>query len=282
MIIGVSSYSFSQYLSNGTLTQLSAVAKASELGFQAIEFTDLKPPAHLTQLDYAHQIKEEAAAHGIAISAYVVGANLAQTTPDAEIERLKGCVDVAAALGVTFFRHDAMSRYGDFRSFDQALPTLAGAIRSVTEYAQARGIRTMVENHGLICQDSDRIERLVNAVNHPNFGTLVDIGNFLCADEEPAKAVSRVANLAFLVHAKDFEKINFGDFKNEDGYFKTRGGNRLKGVTLGSGCVPVAQCLAILKQAGFNGYVDLEFEGKEDCLKALAEGLAFIQSVLPD
>jgi len=32
------------------------------------------------------------------------------------------------------------------------------------------------------------VEKLANGVNHPNFGLLADMGNFLCADEDPAKA----------------------------------------------------------------------------------------------
>ena len=200
MKIGVSSYSFSQYIKSGKLTQLTAVAKAKELGFDAIEFTELMPPEGVSQAEYASTC-------GIEISAYLVGANLAQKDNSAEIERLKTSLDVANALGAKLFRHDVMYGYDVFRSFDQALPTLVAAIREVTEYAQTLGIQTMTENHGYICQDSDRVERLVNAVNHPNFGTLVDMGNFLCADEDSARAVSKVANLAFLVHAKDFFKI---------------------------------------------------------------------------
>lgn len=280
MKIGVSSYSFSQYINSRKLTQISAVAKAKELGFEAIEFTELTPPEGVSQMEYAKQIKAEAARCGIEISAYVVGANLAQADPSAEIERLKGCIDVANALGVKLFRHDAMSSYDVFRSFDQALLTLASAVRQITEYAQTLGIQTMVENHGYICQDSERVERLVNAVNHPNFGTLVDMGNFLCADDEPAKAVSKVANLAFLVHAKDFKKIEFIDRRNDEGYFETRGCNLLKGTTVGKGIVPVAQCIAILKRAGYDGYVDVEFEGTEDCISALAEGLRFLRSII--
>ncbi len=280
MKIGVSSYSFSQYIKSGKLTQLTAVAKAKELGFDAIEFTELMPPEGVSQAEYAKQIKAEANKCSIEISAYLVGANLAQKDNNAEIERLKASLDVANALGAKLFRHDVMYGYDVFRSFDQALPTLVAAIREVTEYAQTLGIQTMTENHGYICQDSDRVERLVNAVNHPNFGTLVDMGNFLCADEDSAKAVSKVANLAFLVHAKDFVKISFADRKNDEGYFETRGCNCLKGTTVGQGIVPVAQCLAILKRAGFDGFVDVEFEGTEDCATALSKGLAFLRTMI--
>ena len=62
----------------------------------------------------------------------------------------------------------------------------------------------MTENHGFFSQDSCRVEKLYTAVNHPNFGLLCDIGNFVCADEDPAKAVARVAPYTRYVHAKDF------------------------------------------------------------------------------
>ena len=41
MKTSVSSYSFSQYIREGKLTQLDCVAKAKEMGFDGIEFTDL-------------------------------------------------------------------------------------------------------------------------------------------------------------------------------------------------------------------------------------------------
>lgn len=43
MKISVSSYSFQQYIGAKKMTQLDAVAKAHELGFEAIEFIDLEP-----------------------------------------------------------------------------------------------------------------------------------------------------------------------------------------------------------------------------------------------
>ena len=53
MKISVSSYSFQQYINAGKLTQLTAIAAAKEIGFEAIEFIDLTPPEGVTQIDYA-------------------------------------------------------------------------------------------------------------------------------------------------------------------------------------------------------------------------------------
>ena len=280
MKIGVSSYSFAQYINAKKMTQKDTVKKAKELGFDCIEFTEMMPPEGTTQEEYAKEIREEAEKCGIEISAYVMGANLAKKDATEEVEKLKKSLDIAKILGVKLFRHDVMFGYEDFRSFDEALPTIAENTRKVTEYAEKLGIRTMTENHGHICQDMDRIERLIYMVNHPNYGLLADMGNFMCADENPVLAFSRLANLAFMVHAKDFKKVNFADYNGEEGYFQTRSCNYLKGVSVGEGDVQAAQCVAILKKVGFDGILDIEYEGREDCIYGMTKGLKFLREII--
>ena len=49
---------------------------------------------------------------------------------------------------------------------------------------------------------------------------------------------------------------------------------------LGHGNVPVYQCLRILKQSGYDGYVSIEFEGMEDNLPALEIGLENLKTYI--
>lgn len=265
MQISVSSYSFSRQRPEQDPMEFVALAK--ELGFQAIEYVD-------RDVRDARLLREESERLGLPILCTCVGADFLRNDPQAEIERLCGQVDIAKALGCRMMRHDASGGFAEagFRSFDQALPILAGACRAVTEYAAARGIMTMVENHGFFCQDSERVARLVGAVGHPNFGVLADIGNFACADEDSAGAVGNIAAMARHVHAKDFHiKPGTGDDPGE-GWFRSRGGNFLRGAIVGHGNIPVRQCLDTLRRAGYDGYVSIEFEGMEDCVQALRIG----------
>ncbi|MBQ9803064.1 MAG: sugar phosphate isomerase/epimerase [Clostridia bacterium] len=279
MKLGVSSYSFQQYIRAGKLTQLSAIAAAKEIGFAAIEFTDLTPPAGTTPREYAREIRREAERLGMTVNAYTVGAELYQPTPEAEaaeLARMKEQIDVAELLGATLLRHDVcrnLTGKGSGRSFDLMLPTLSKNARILTEYAAAKGIRTCSENHGYLAQDSDRVERLINAVAHDNYGVLIDMGNFACVDEDSAMAVSRLAPLAVHVHAKDFQKRPFAAGPAE-GYFMTRGCNYLRGAAVGEGDIPVKQCIAILRRAGYDGYLSLEYEGHEDCIEGIKKGYA--------
>ena len=285
MKISVSSYSFHQYIKAGKLTQLECVAKAKEMGFDAIEFTDITGDSLDEQKAMAKKIKDEADRVGIDINAYTIGANLyheSDEDSEKEIERLKGQLDVAKILGAKVMRHDVcytLGKRGNARSFDLMLPTIAKNARRVTEYAETLGIRTCTENHGFIAQDSDRVEKLFNTVDHDNYGLLVDIGNFLCVDEDPIHAVSRVAPYAVHAHVKDF--IRF-DEAVEGRTIMTRGANYIAGAVIGEGVVPVRQCLKILKRANYDGYVSVEYEGREDCIAGIERGLANLKRFISE
>ncbi len=281
MKISVSSYSFYQYIGQGKLALTDVIAKAHDLGFEAIEFIDL-PGSYEEQVSLAHTLRAQADACGMTINAYTIGANLYRPTAEesaAEVARLKGQVDIAAILGCTVMRHDAcyaVGAVGTARSFGLMLPTIADNARAITEYAATKGIKTCVENHGYVAQDSYRVEQLFNAVAHDNFGLLVDVGNFVCADEDNCAAVSRVAPYAVHVHAKDMYKSE----TPAPGFGQTRGCNYFKGAIVGEGDVNVEKCLQILHRAGYDGYCSIEFEGSEDCLYGIAKGLENLREML--
>ena len=279
MKIGVSSYSFSRLVRNGAMPQLDVIAKAKEMGFDVIEFSTIAVPAGKTLPAFAAELRRESERVGIPIVNYTIGADfLGGSNGDiqTEIERVKREVDVAEILGAPGMRHDATGGFPAAHTgpqgFDDALPRLVTGCRAVTEYAAAKGIRTMVENHGYFCQDSERVEKLINGVAHPNFGALIDMGNFLCVDENPGIAVGRLARYAVHAHAKDFH-VRPGSLPPPgEGWFVSRGGNYLRGAIIGHGDVPVVPCCRILKKAGYDGVLSIEFEGMEDVLTGIRVG----------
>lgn len=275
MKFAVSSYSLYPLVKKGEKTEKQLIGLAKELGFDGIEFAEIHAPQGADKIFYAEELKKECERVGVEPVQYSVGADFIYGSNGdlfEETERLKKEVDVAVALGVKGMRHDATGGYNDkdkkYMGFEHALPRITEGYRAVTEYAEKRGIRTMIENHGLFCQDSDRVEKIITGVSHKNFGALIDMGNFLCADENPVNAVSRLAPFVSYVHAKDFHIKSGEAFPPCDGFFKTRGGNYLRGAVLGHGNVPVFQILGILKDSGYNGYITLEFEGHEDIVLA--------------
>ncbi len=283
----ISSYSFQHALQNEGESQLSIIKRAKDLGFDAIEFTDLNPTDGLSEAEYANLLKIEAKRLGMEISGYSISADLLTGSDgdlEKEIERICRKVDIAEILGCKMLRHDAAfsTKLKDsyYNGLYGVIDRIVYGCKIITEYAAKKGIKTMIENHGLFCQDSDRVEQIVNRVDNPNFGVQLDIGNFLCVDENPEKAVGRLASYAFNVHLKDFIFKSGMEDVDDTAFFQTRGGNYLLGTVLGHGVVPIKQCINIIKKSGYNGYLTLEFEGRERLNYALEQGIKIINKYL--
>ena len=278
MKIGVSSYSFSKYMQQTGADYFTVCDLAKKMGYDAIEFIDLslevQPADSLAEL--AKAIRRHCEEIDLPIAAYTVGADFLR--PD-EARAVMEKVDIADALGAKVLRHDAAWSLPEGMDWRELIEKIAPDIRRVTEYAAQKGIRTCTENHGYILQDAERVETLIRAVNHPNYGWLVDMGNFLCADDQPVHAVPIAAPYAFHVHVKDF-LYKPADAENPgQGWFPSRNGSYLRGTVAGHGVVPIRRCLQTLKSAGYDGVVSYEFEGMEENLPALEAALAFLRGL---
>ncbi|MBQ9995841.1 MAG: sugar phosphate isomerase/epimerase [Clostridia bacterium] len=278
MKTSVTSYSFGGYIAEDRLGYLGLINKAKEMGFEGIEYTD---GGYMNEPESAKKIRERAAEQGIEVVALAVGANFIQGSGGNlkdEIARVCKIVDYAAEMGAKLMRHDVAYGFGGerkhTRGYDDALPRLAEGCREVTKYAEQKGVKTMTENHGYFSQDAHRVEKLINTVGHDNFGALVDLGNFMCADEDPSLSVSIMAPYAFHVHAKDFHYKSGMDINPGTGWFQTRAGNYLRGAIIGHGEAKIYQSIQTLKKNGYDGYVTVEFEGMEDNLRGIEVGHA--------
>ena len=278
MKIGVSSYSFSKYMLQTGADYFAVCDLAKKMGYDAIEFIDLsldvQPAASLTEL--AQAIRRHCEEINLPIAAYTVGADFLRPN---EVQAVMEKVDIAQALGAKVLRHDAAWSLPEGMDWRQLVEKIAPDIRRVAEYAAQKGIRTCTENHGYILQDAERVETLIRTVNHPNYGWLVDMGNFLCADDQPVHAVPIAAPYAFHVHVKDF-LYKPADAENPgQGWFPSRNGSYLRGTVAGHGVVPIRRCLETLKKAGYDGVVSYEFEGMEENLPALEAALSFLRGL---
>ncbi len=273
MKLSVTSYSFGAYINEDKLGLMGIIDKAAEMGFEGIEFSD---GAYTNNYDLAiaEKIKARCEEKGLEVVSFCAGANFLGDT-DAEIANLKRKVDFAAAMGTKNMRHDMGGPITGRKyslGYDDALPIFVRATLEITKYAEQKGLGTMTENHGQFSQDAARVEKLINAVAHPNFGALVDLGNFMCADEDPVLSVGIMAPYAKHVHAKDFLWKSGMDVNPGEGWFRTRAMNYLRGAIIGQGEAKIYQSVQILKKVGYDGYVTVEFEGAEDNLKGIRIG----------
>lgn len=281
MKLGVSTYSLYQALKSGEMSIMDVIDWIADQGGEHVEIVPLgfDLPGNFALAD---AIREKAQSRGIAISNYAIGANFLTETEEQylqEIERVKGEVDLAARLGVSKMRHDvARSEDLSIRNFNANLERLAEACRQIADYANQFGIVTSVENHGFFVQHSERVQALIHAVDRANFRTTLDVGNFVCVDEDSVAAVTNNLPYASIVHVKDFY-IRPSNQNPGEGWFKSSYGTYLRGAIVGQGDLNLREILRVVKSSGYDGYISLEFEGMEECKKGTLIGLQNIQRI---
>ena len=284
MKIGLSTYSLFRAIKAGELDLFGVIDWIAKNGGEHVEICPVGFALPDNEEGLA-AIREKAKSAGIDISSYTFGAQFIQDSEQAyeeEIERILRQVKIGDGLGVKLVRHDVASRPVEeacTEQFEEDLPKLVEGCRRIADYAKELGITTSVENHGYHLQDSSRVRRLVEEVNRPNFRTTLDVGNFLCVDEDPVTATRDNIGIASMVHLKDFY-VRDSRTDPGEGWIKTRGGCFLQGATLGQGELDVRSLIRIIKESSYDGYLSIEFEGMEDCRTGSRGGMETARSLL--
>lgn len=285
MKLGLSAYAVNSEIQKGHMTLATAIDWIAKQGAECVElvpfaYSFVKDNGGIN-FDAIKEAKRAAKDAGIALVNYSVLADLCHvddTAFEAEIARVKKHVDIAAELGLPRMRHDISSfrRARDENGivfFEQLFPRMVEAASCIAEHAKTRGVTTMLENHDFFVNGCDRCERLVRAVNRPNYRMLLDTGNIACVDEDPAVAAMKLAPLAEMIHLKDFyiRKRDPGDATTFDcagHWFQSSAGRYLRGAILAQGDLDIWEILGTIKKSGYDGNIAIEFEGLEDCLYA--------------
>jgi L-ribulose-5-phosphate 3-epimerase len=156
------------------------------------------------------------------------------------VENHQKWVDAAAALGCHAIRVNTGGNYS--RSI---VGPLADACTKLTEYGDQRSIKIICENHGGPSSDPNAMIALMTAVNKPTFGTLPDFGNFPREGGhgkytiDVYDAIARMMPYAKGVSAKSYDFDSSGRETTLD----------------------FARILKIVTDAGYHGYVGIEYEG---------------------
>jgi sugar phosphate isomerase/epimerase len=127
-------------------------------------------------------------------------------------------------------------------------------LTQLSTYAKDKNINIIVENHGGPSSNAAMLAEVMKQVNMDNCGTLPDFGNFCikreagdyyeskCLDEyDKYQGVRELMPYAKAVSAKSY---NFDEEGNET-------------------VIDYAEMIKIVKEAGYSGYVGVEYEGNE-------------------
>lgn len=267
--LGLAAYSFRQFFRN-VIKGDPAAAKASRT-MDILQFIDYCADqgclgAELTSYffpktvgdSYLREVRRRAFLRGVSISGTAVGNNFALPKGEKrnqEIASVKQWIDRASIMGAPHIRIFAGAPAAGL-SLTDAQKLCIEAIEECCDYAGQKGIYLGLENHGGIVAEPEGLLDIVKAVRSPWFGVNLDTGNF---HTDPYNDLVQCAPYAVNVQIK--VEIKRKDQKESEP-------------------ADLSRLVKILRDAGYQGFVTLEYEEQPDPWTAVPEWLGKLRSAM--
>ncbi|MFY0625601.1 MAG: TIM barrel protein [Reichenbachiella sp.] len=264
--ISLAQWCFNKALFSGEMDHLDFAKRAkNEFDISGIEYVTHFFLDKAQNLDYLKEMKMRADDFGVTSVLIMVDreGDLASTSKvklDDSIERHYKWVEAAKFLGCHSIRVNAQ---GDGTFEDSKLAAIDGLSR-LTEFANDFEVGVIVEPHGGFSGHGGWLSDVMKQVNMPGCGTLPDFGNFcLKRDEaynclEPYNVYQGTKELMPYAKGVSAKTFDFDENGNEVNY-------------------DYRKLFSIIKESGFNGYVGVEYEGKNISPE---EGIRLTKSLL--
>ena len=270
--LSISSYSYWHFKGEKFPIE-KVIDEAAKLGVEGIDI--LHRQMESDDNAYLQRLKKHAFLNGIAFTCLSIHQSF--VSPDKEflkkeIDHTKKCIELAAKMGIPCLRLNS-GRWGTIKSFDELMknrgiePILPGyteddgfkwcidGIQQCLPTAEANGVLLALENHWGLCSTPEGQLRIKKAIDSPWLGILLDTGNFL---EDPYKKLEMIAPYTSFVQAKTY--YGGGEWYSLDLDYK--------------------RIFAILQKVNYQGYVSLEYEGKEDPATAVPKSIAMLKEAM--
>lgn len=268
--LGISSYSY-WHFRDPKVSIATVINRASAMGVGGVDVLhrqmDSEERSHLQEL------KRHAFRNGVDLICLSIHQNFVSPDPDArqrQIDHTLHCIELAYQMGIPSIRLNS-GRWGTVESFDRLMelrgdePPLPGytdddafrwcidCIEKCIPKAAECGVVLALENHWGLTREPEGVLRIVDAIDTPWLAVLMDTGNFL---EAPYEKLRKMAPRAVFVQAKTY--YGGGEWYTLDIDYHT--------------------VASILGDVNYNGYVSLEFEGKEDAETGVPKSIAMLRS----
>ena len=276
MKLGLSMYSYHLAYRRGQIDIPNFIHEARRLGVQGVELLDFfwrDPASELPEVRAALQDT------GLPVGVYSVANNFVKGSEAAragETRKITDGVECAVQLGakvVRVFAGDIAPEY----TYEQCLLWIIAGLKEASAYAYDRGVTLALENHGQLAGRSEQVTMILNAVASPALKANPDTGNFLLVHQASHLEVAALATRAAMVHFKDFRVVP--DSYAGAAYVGTEG-LKFAGTAIGEGEVDLPDCVASLREAGFDGWLNIEYEGEEDPFSAVSRSVDYTRKLL--
>ncbi len=268
--IAVSTYSYWRFRPDTKLSIVECIDLAAEAGFDAVEVLHIQ--MRDTSQAALQKIKQRAFRQGLDLCGFSTHQSF--VSPDRNVVQRNvrhtiHCIELAYAMGIPTMRVNT-GRWGTTKSFDKLMankgiePRLEGytdddgfgwvidGLSQCLKTAEKCGVVLGLENHWGLGRTAEGVLRIIREIDSPWLRATLDTGNFL---ERQYEQYEMLAPEAVLVQAKTY----FG------------------GGTWYTLEIDYDRVAKILRQAGYRGYISLEFEGQEAHETAIPKSLDLLR-----
>jgi len=253
--ISLAEWSLHRTLRNGDLDNLDFPATAkNDFDIHAVEYVNQFFKDKAENTEYLSELKKRCGDLGVKSVLIMIDGegNLGDQDKKKRktaVENHYKWIDAAKFLGCHSIRVNAAGT----GSYEEVQKAAIDGLGMLSEYGQKEDIGVIVENHGGFSSNGDWLTGVMKEVNNSYCGTLPDFGNFcikakyenrqrICLDEfDKYKGMELLMPYAKGVSAKSLVFDTEGNESNID-YLKI---------------------MEIVKDAGYTGYVGIEYEGSE-------------------
>jgi len=238
MRLGCAAYSYRQPLQAGEMSLEQFVDTCAEMGLDGVELTSYYFPS--TEREYLQRLKRHCFLRGQHILGTAVGSNFTQPDEGKRREHVRMTLDwidhsvVLGAPCIRVFAGPIPTEVSEVQAYAWALECLEECVARGAE----QGVVVALENHGGVTSTAEQVQRFLDALDSPWFGVNLDFGNFRI---DPYAEFRQIAPRTVTTHAKVTSR--FGEDRREVDY---------------------AQVKQIMDEAGYRGYLSIEYEEKED------------------
>ncbi len=266
--ISLAEFSFAGELMSGKMTNMDFPAKAkNELGINVLEYVSGFFNNKHTDQTYLKELKQRCDDLGMKNHLIMVDdaniADLDAAKRKKAVAAHHAWVDAAKYLGCDKIRVNL----GDTTKFingepddpaEEAAKAAADGYHQILEYAARQNMQVIVENHFGNSTDIDWLVGVIKAVNMPNAGLLPDFGNFCRQRSKPTEP-----GLKGLINTKCVKEYDrYEGVKKMMPYAKGISAKTHKFDAVGNETeTDFIRMFQIIKDAGFSGYVGIEYEG---------------------
>jgi len=255
--ISLNAYSFNAPLMAGSSTVEDMMDFCVEHGIEGLDLTAYYLPGYpnVPSDDYLFKLKRKCHQIGLELSGTGCRNDFVfadKSARDREIQLVKNWVDATAKLGAPVLRVFAGKSELPGYSWQQISHWVVDSLKECTEYASKKGVIIGIQNHHDFIKTADQVIEIIERVNSPWCGLILDVGSF--RDKDAYSEIKKVIPYAINWQLKETIFSGKTEFP-----------------------IDLKKTFEIIKESTYRGYIPIETLRKGDPTIIVPEFLAQVK-----